>query len=268
MTSPATGTSQPLSVRVANLAEWLKLDRIRDSSIGAQLYGRVYWIYKSRIEARGAAVLMQYVPPGSTVIDVGANLGYFTRLFVERSLCGNVLAVEPEARNLNALRQGAGLWGRGRVEIIEAAVADVTGTVHLHVDRRNHSDHQLAADGVPVRALRLDDLVAEHGVRRVGMIKIDVQGAEARVLQGGRDVLAQHRPAIFIELDPERLAKQGATPTVVLDLLADAGYAFSLLGPTAAEPCSRGNVIEELAAHGYLDVLCRPVEQPDSQLAG
>jgi FkbM family methyltransferase len=262
MTSPAAGTSQHLSVRVAHLAERLKLDRVRDWSIGAQLYGRVYWIYKSRIEARGAVALMQYVPAGSTVIDVGANLGFFTRLFVERSFCANVLAVEPEARNLTALRHGAARWGQGRVEIIGAAVADVTGTVHLHVDRRNHSDHQLAAEGLPVRAVRLDDLVAEHGVQRVGMIKIDVQGAEARVLQGGRDVLTQHRPAIFIELDPERLQKQGATPDVVLDLLVDAGYAFSHIGATGSEPCSRRNVIEQLATRGYLDVLCRPVEQP------
>jgi FkbM family methyltransferase len=268
MTSPTTGTSQRLSVRVAYLAERLKLDRIRNSPIGAELYGRVYWIYKSRIEARGAVALMPYVPAGSTVIDVGANLGFFTRLFVEKSSCANVLAVEPEERNLIALRQGAARWGRGRVEIIEAAVADVTGTVHLHVDPLNHSDHQLAVDGLPVRAVRLDDLVAERAVQRVGMIKVDVQGAEARVLQGSRDVLAQHRPAVFIELDPERLQKQGAMPTDVLDLLADAGYAFSYLGAAGAEACSRDDVIERLTASGYLDVLCQPLEQGNDRLAG
>jgi len=84
------------------------------------------------------------------------------------------------------------------------------------------------------------------------------------VLEGGRNVLAQHRPAIFIELDPERLEKQGATPAVVLDLLVDAGYAFSHVSATAAEACSRGDIMERLAAHGYLDVLCRPVEQPNN----
>jgi FkbM family methyltransferase len=268
MTSQATWTGPRLSVRVARIAERLRLDRIRDSSIGAHLYGRVYWIYKSRIEAREAGALMQYVPADSTVIDVGANLGFFTRLFVERSFCAKVLAIEPEPRNVTALREGAARWGRGRVEIIEAAVADITGTVYLNVDPRNHSDHQLASEGLPVRAVRLDDLVTERGVQHVGMIKVDVQGAEARVLQGGREVLAQHRPLIFIELDPERLEKQGSTPTDVLDLLAGAGYAFSHVGATEAELCTRDDVIERLTASGYLDVLCRPVEPRDGRLYG
>lgn len=262
-TSAGAGAGDRLSERVAQLAGRLRLDRIRNSRIGAQLYGRAYWIYKSRIEARGAAALMKYVPADSTVIDVGANLGFFTRLFVERSCCANVLAIEPEERNLSALREGAARWGRGRVQIIEAAVAEVNGTVNLRVDDRNHADHQLASDGLPVRSVRLDDLVAERGVRHVGMIKIDVQGAEARVLQGGTDVLAQHRPAIFIELDPERLEKQGATPAVLLDLLADAGYAFSLLSAAGAEPCSRETVINRVATDGYLDVLCQPVKHAD-----
>jgi FkbM family methyltransferase len=262
MSSTATSSSQRLSVRVAQFAGWLRLGRIRDSSTGADLYDRVYWIYKSRIEARNALSLMQYVPANSTVIDIGANLGFFTRLFIERSSCANVLAVEPEARNLVALRKGAARWGQGRVEIVEAAVAEVSGTVNLRVDPRNHADHQLCVDGLPVRAVRLDDLVAEHGVERVGLIKIDVQGAEARVLQGARDVIAHHRPAIFIELDPARLQKQGATSAVILGLLADAGYGFFLLNGTSAEPCSRG-MIERMAAEGYLDVLCRVEEQPD-----
>jgi FkbM family methyltransferase len=264
MSRSESRTPSRLSERVAHVAERFRIDRIRDSSLGAKLYGHVYWVYKSRIEARDAVALMPFVPAGSTVIDIGANLGFFTRLFIERSSCDRVLAVEPEARNLAALREGAAQWGRGRVEVIDAAVADVTGTANLHVDPHNHADHQLAAEGVEVRAIRLDDLVAERGIPQVGMIKIDVQGAEARVLAGASDVLARHRPAIFIELDPERLAKQGAIAADVLDQLTRAGYGFALVRAAGAAPWRRDDIIERLTAAGYLDVLCRPATPPAS----
>jgi FkbM family methyltransferase len=262
MSPSESRTTSRLSQRVAHVAERFRVDRIRDSSLGAKLYGHAYWIYKSRIEARDAIGLMPFVPAGSTVIDVGANLGFFTRLFIERSSCARVLAVEPEARNLVALRGGAARWGRGRVEVIDAAVAELTGTVNLHVDPHNHADHQLAAEGVVVRAIRLDDLVAERGGPQVGMIKIDVQGAEARVLAGASDLLARQRPAIFIELDPERLAKHGATPTDVLSQLTTAGYGFALVSAAGATPRHRDDIIQQLTGDGYLDVLCRPTGPP------
>jgi hypothetical protein len=71
-------------------------------------------------------------------------------------------------------------------------------------------------------------------------------------------VLARHRPAIFIELDPDRLAKQGATTAGVLNELTAAGYGFALVDAAGATPWSRDDILERLTFEGYLDVLCRP----------
>ena len=124
---------------------------------------------------------MPYVRSGAAVVDVGASLGFLARLFVERTDCSIVVAIEPESRNVLALRRASQRWGRGRVQVVDAAVADLTGVVKLRVDARNHADHQLADDGIEVRSVRLDDLVDELGIGDVGLVKIDVQGAEERV---------------------------------------------------------------------------------------
>ncbi len=120
---------------------------------------------------------------------------------------GRVIAIEPEARNVDSLRrrvQRAGL--ADTVECVQAVAAAQPGELRLAVNPTHPGDHQIAAQG---RAgPRRDPRRADAGeARHVSLVKIDVQGAESMVLAGARSVLEEHRPALFVEVDDARAAR-------------------------------------------------------------
>jgi hypothetical protein len=87
------------------------------------------------------------------------------------------------------------------------------------------------------------------------MIKIAVQGAELRVLEEATGVLARDRPALFVELDPQALARFGSGISSVLDFLGSPGYRPYLLARSGAQPPSAATIDETVARRGYADVL-------------
>ncbi len=90
------------------------------------------------------------------------------------------------------------------------------------------------------------------------MIKIDVQGAELRVLDGAEAILRRDRPALFIEVDPAALAAFGASAEALFERLNGLGFAPHLLtksGPTALAPHDVPALFDR---HAYVDVLFLP----------
>ena len=148
------------------------------------------------------------------MIDVGANIGFFTVRFAAWVGSGGcVIAIEPEAENLGALRQRIEKHGiENRVRIVPAVVINTRGTAHLKVNPDHPGDHSVAETGVEVAAVTIDDLVRDENVRTLSLIKIDVQGAEMLVLEGARETLTKMRPTLLIEVGDAQLRNFGPRP--------------------------------------------------------
>jgi methyltransferase FkbM-like protein len=86
---------------------------------------------------------------------------------------------------------------------------------------------------VPVHPL--DRIVAEHGLARVDVVKIDVEGAELRVLRGLASTIERWRPKLLIELAPEALAAQDTSPQALVDWLRDNRYELFEFSRTTGE---------------------------------
>ncbi len=232
---------------------------------GRASYQVAYEIYKLTIEASGVGHLRQFATSGTTVIDVGANIGFFTVRFAEWvGANGRVLAIEPDAENLAWLRRR--LQKRkldGRVEVVAAAAAEVGGPIRLSVNRRHPGDHRIGDAGIAVEAATIDQLTEQAALPPVSMIKIDVQGAEMRVLAGARRTLARFRPTLVIEVDDAALRSQGSSARALIDALAAQGYEpYSL---TRHGVGARADVNEELIARlsrDYRDVVFLPTQAP------
>jgi len=159
------------------------------------------------------ALLSAEIRPGMTVVDVGANIGYYTLLFSKLTGdAGRVYAFEPEPQNFALLRQNLTRNARTNVVALNRAVSDQVGPSFLYLSTENFGDHQAypSADGrckVPITMTRLDDCVPGP----VDLIKMDVQGFEAHAL-GGMAVLiaASPRLTIFTEFWPEGLRRAGS----------------------------------------------------------
>lgn len=233
-----------------------------ESGAGRWAFENAYLAYKRLLEAGQVNRLAAYVMPGSTVIDVGANIGFFTTRFaLWVGPQGRVVAIEPETINASRLRLRLARRDLlDRVEVIQAAACEKAGTVMLEINPDHPGDHKLAGDGVPTPGVTLDDIVAKLGCQHVSLIKIDVQGAEQRVIAGSEATIRRCRPALFIEIDDEMLRRQGSSAASLIETVTSLGYSACQLG---RKGFSR-NTDEVLArisspSGGYTDLLFLPV---------
>ena len=172
----------------------------------------------------------------STFVDVGANWGYFT-LMAARLIgpAGRVLAIEPDPRLADLLERNLALNGMTRVEVVAgAAGADramrclegyAEGADNRGVSRIRQDGTVALGMRYPVRTTPIDALLDERGMSVVDLIKIDVEGFEADVLEGmAGGLTAQRYRRIVIELHPALLAEHGTTADACCARLRASGY--------------------------------------------
>lgn len=215
-------------------------------------------------------LLSRLLAPGMTFVDVGANIGYFSvlaaRLVGETGL---VVAIEPGERNCVLLHRSATRHRLRNVRLHPYALSDRRETLVYLAQGSNGTITDLGdgddwpSGGRLVPAAPLDELVA--GLDRVDVIKIDVEGAESRVLRGAAATLERHRPVVVSEFSPLLLEQVSrVTGDAYLSQLLDLGYELSVVDPDGAGeliPCGRdsGAVLRRLRDAGttQLDLVAR-----------
>jgi FkbM family methyltransferase len=193
---------------------------------GEWAFRSVYTGYKRFLEAGHVEPLRLLIHPGTSVVDVGANLGFFTLKFARWVRDGGkVIAIEPESVNYRRLSRAVIAAGMSHVvDTVQAAATEKSGEVGLIVNRLHPGDHRIGDGGVQVPAVTIDDLLAARGWPPVSLIKIDVQGAESRVLAGAGETLRALHPALFIEVCDEALRLCQSSAERLLTELHGRGY--------------------------------------------
>jgi FkbM family methyltransferase len=155
--------------------------------------------------------VMGSVEAGSVVVDVGANLGYYT-LIASRSVGpgGLVLAFEPSPRKLQYLLKNVEANGRRNVVVFSEALSDSCRLARLSTPLEFNRGVGPLSDGAAqdhtlTATRRLDDIVYPLGLQgRVGFVKIDADGSELGVLRGMKSVLASNdRIKVLCGLRPD-----------------------------------------------------------------
>jgi len=182
-----------------------------------------------RYEQATTKLFRQLIQPGMVVVDVGANVGYFTLLAAELAgSSGTVYAFEPEPNNYALLKKNIQLNSYSNIQPIETAVSNERGSTQLYLsamDNGSHSIYGMAARGVTethlVATTTLDAFLEGEGWPKVDLVKIDVEGAEIRVLDG-MERLCERSPDfnLIIEYCPVLINATGAKPSDLLDKLA------------------------------------------------
>jgi FkbM family methyltransferase len=203
-------------------------------------------------------VFERYCRPGMTVVDVGANLGYYS-LLASRLVgtAGRVIALEPNSENCRLLLSSLRLNGTANVELLPVAADVATGWAYYstHVGSNGgliESDDLLVHPGVVVPTFRLDDLVSG----RVDFLKMDVEGAEGRVVRGATGIIERDRPIVTTELKDEMLSRVSEMSVrEYLGYFEGLGYRPTLLDKDAAEEKPYPSVDAMLADWGEADEL-------------
>jgi FkbM family methyltransferase len=201
----------------------------RDRVIATHLLGDEVW------EPLETAAFLAYAQEGMCVFDVGANIGYYT-LLAARAVgpSGRVYAFEPEPHNFELLTRNVAENGFTNVRPVNAAVSNRAGVVRLHLDDANFGAHSFdpgsvrnsSGRSVEAETVQLDDFADEARAFAGVLVKVDVQGAEGLVVEGGRRLLALPKVTAFMEFWPEALARAQADAARVLADLENLGFRF------------------------------------------
>ncbi len=199
-------------------------------------YGEIEW-----------QLIDQLMRPGMDSVEVGANIGTHS-VAMARKLAQwgrRLLVVEPQPVIFQNLCANIALNGFFNVQAENVACSDQAGTLSFsepdYGEENNFGGVQMAeysGSGPRVRAVLLDDLLGPDW--DVGLIKIDVEGYEQRVLEGARDVIKRSRPILYLENDRVDKSKS------LIEWLWSAGYRIWWHIPLLFNPKNFAGVEENL----------------------
>jgi FkbM family methyltransferase len=156
------------------------------------------------------SLLHSFLSPGDWAIDVGANIGHYTKrmsdLVGDR---GRIIAFEPVQDVFSLLAANVRNCSNQNVTLINAAASERTGCANMSVPRfdnglLNYSEAAINsnAHGLQVLTLSIDSLALPHSVR---LVKIDAEGHELSVLKGMVELLARDRPTLIVEVSGQEV---------------------------------------------------------------
>ena len=212
---------------------WLDVEGFRlaldaaDLSVSAPMLAQHAW------EPHLTSVFRRYVRPGMRVADIGANVGYYTMLAAQLVTSeGEVFAFEPNSENCRLTLMSVAENGWSNVRLFPLALAETTGLAYFssHIGSNGGlmpADSALATGhGLIVPTARLDSLVDPP----LDFIKMDVEGAEFRVLRGAQSLISAARPVITTEFSCEMIARVSKrAPRDVLGFFEQYGYSVHLI---------------------------------------
>lgn len=198
--------------------------------------------------------LEKFVGKGDVFVDIGANIGLFS--LKAATFAGRVVAAEPGADAGRQLADNLALNGFPNVTIVHKAISDHEGKAALFhnplgADPQAFSliNDGSSTDSEEVEIVTLDRLVSDLGLSRVDCVKIDVEGAEDRVIAGAAETLRKFHPTLIVEMNCPTLLKDGGDPTAVWIALNAHGYRFfqleddGALRPLTERPTAFGNYV-------------------------
>lgn len=208
------------------------------------------------------------IKDGMCFVDIGANIGLYTALALRRmETSGLILAVEPAEENFVFLEKNIkeNRYSNSRVKVIaeRVALSDRKGEAVLHKNPGNKGDNRLYKDTIlqeteKVRVTSLDELCARHGIHRVDMIKMDVQGLELRVLLGSMAILEKSPSCtIFMEFWASGIVGAGDSPGSVFELLSEKG--FRIFEPLNKRllPIRAAEAIARTQGRNYMNIIAK-----------
>jgi FkbM family methyltransferase len=169
--------------------------------------------------------------PGDVFFDVGANIGWntlFASFAVESN--GAVYAFEPEEKNFNRLEKNIKLNELNNVRACKIALSDKLGFGSLFKSNENFGNHILDAQGVnttthpeivQVEIATIDSVIQQYEINpnKIRLMKLDTEGSEMAVLNGGSEFIKEYRPNIIFEFSPSLLKVCGYSPFDMLSFI-------------------------------------------------
>jgi FkbM family methyltransferase len=244
--------------KVRNIVYELDLEQLIDNEIH----------FMGCWEPESTAYIQKTVRNGMIAFDIGANIGYFTLLLATLvGPSGRVFSFEPTESAFHKLSRNLELNQFANVTLEKKALSNEDS---IRISRIN-SSFRIDRQDIDIPAQRvifstLDKYCNEHDLERIDFLKIDVDGYEFKVIQGGQQTLQKFRPVILLELCKISLSIHGDRLEDLLNLLQRLGYSFHNLS-NLREFGSVQQIANMLPEdRGAINIVCLP-KRPESRVA-
>jgi len=199
---------------------------VNDTGLGRQL------IVNGERETLATEFYDQHVEDGMTVLECGANIGYYTLLtLVKRPDC-RAICFEPVTENVDLLKRNLALNNvTDRAEVFPYACGDKDHEATFYISQLSNAGNMVAkhdntVEERTVRVVKLDDFLT--GRKKIDYLRMDVEGYEHHIIKGMHQLLDSGTlKKLFIEIHPVQLKELGTNITDFITLLAGHGYQFT-----------------------------------------
>jgi FkbM family methyltransferase len=214
---------KPTGLQTIEINNFKMIVDTSDISITPSLFARNYEMQETKF-------FEGIVKEGMTVVDIGAHIGYYTLLASRQvGVSGKVYAFEPNPTNFYLLLRNIKLNHINNVVAVNKAVSNTNDSHRLFIDRKFSGSHSLAvnnletkdkAESIIVETMTLDSYFDDT---RIDLIKIDAQGAEGLILEGGYKTF-KNTASILIEFWSYGIRNFGHKPEELLEKLYKLGF--------------------------------------------
>lgn len=173
------------------------------------------------------SLFKKFVKKGGTVLDIGADIGYYTLLtgkLVGEN--GKVFAFEPDPSDFNLLKKNIAVNGYKNITPVNKAVSNRSGKAQfsLTISSIGNVYTDIEEKLITVDTITLDEFFKDYS-GKIDLIKMDIEGAEGKALQGMFNLLKKNENIIIItEYHPRHLKRLGTKPENYLDMLEEHGF--------------------------------------------
>ncbi|WP_287127413.1 FkbM family methyltransferase [Candidatus Cyanaurora vandensis] len=210
---------------------------LNDKSISRPL------LLKGSYEDHVTAVFVDHLHPDARVIDVGANIGYYSLLAASCCPQGQVYSFEPDRKNYQLLTASLAYNGYTQVQAHNLAVSEHNQTLVISdLGNAGNSGSRFTSDNKDqlalhihgpnpyfqeIKAVSLDSFLPDV---KVDVVKMDIEGHEFQALRGMVRILKEQRPILFLEFSPAGLKLVGRVePIAMLQFLVGLGYSMGAI---------------------------------------
>ena len=235
----------------------------RMAIVGTRMERLLWWWGEAGYEHGEAGTWRSLCAEAHDVLEVGANIGYYT-VVGARATAGSYTAVEANPEAAAVVRRNLALNGVEHVDVVEAAVVGAGAPATLELAFPDQESHSVAPLGsfLRVGTESVDDRAASRSVTVPtvpapslfagrDLVKLDIEGSEAAVLEAAREEIRQSRPILLLEV----LHRTPRLRALIAALLED-GYLMC-----SADRDRRTITLDELARGGNYDVLLVPADR-------
>lgn len=201
---------------IAELGEFSVVDvpGVRFDAIDTWMVHQVFWFGKQGYEPGEADQWVASCRRAERIVEIGANVGWYTVLGASANRSAEYVAVEPQPRAAQSLRRNLELNNLSNVEVVEAAVVGegAPATISLNFPDAtldNPAPGRAFVSGAEFELLPAHTSITVPTVQALDVIggadllKLDIEGLEADVLGAAEEAIAVARPTIFLEVQPE-----------------------------------------------------------------